>query len=147
MNYLTTHDIVWINTTVSGEMQPFDYFALEAAMAAQYQYGDSRDVAVQAANFLGKLLLQPAFAGGNRRTALISMLTFLNANGYATTATDEQITAKFTELERGGITSNDVIAAIAAPAKTPIAGVSLRQLITHECNHHTEALKSLTLHD
>ena len=147
MQYLTTHDIVWINTTVSGTIQTFDYLILEAAMASQYQYGDSTDVLTQAGNLLQKLLLAKPFEVGNRRTALISTLTFLNANNYATIATDEEIAKSFIAIESGINTSAEVIGAMAAPAQKPLPGMTLRQLITHECNHHSTALGLLGTND
>ena len=147
MQYLTTHDFVWINTTIKGSVQSFDYLILEAAMAAQYQYGDSRDVPIQAANLLQKLLIEKPFAAGNRRTALIGALTFLNVNHYATIATDEDIVKSIVAIESGVKSVGEVIAAIAAPAKLPLPAMTLRQLITHECNHHLVALASLGAND
>src|SRR5579862_5751254 len=90
MEYLTTHDLVWINNVVTGKVNPFDYVTLEAAMAAQYRYGVSQDVPGQAATLLQALLYKPPFESGNRRTAFVATLTFLNANGYATTAGDAE---------------------------------------------------------
>lgn len=143
IDYLTTHDIVWINHTVTGKVNRFDYIQLEAAMAAQYQYGDSRDVPVQAANFLQTLLSRPAFACGNLQTAFIATLTFLNANGYATRVGDADAAHLILEVANGQRLAPDAIAALAAPAENPISGIPLRALITHECNLHLEALKIL----
>ena len=44
MEYLTVHDLVWINNTVTGEVNPYDYVTLEACMAAQYRYGNSQEI-------------------------------------------------------------------------------------------------------
>ena len=50
IEYLTTHDLVWINQTITGKVPSYDYVTLEAAMAGQYSYGESQNVAQQAAN-------------------------------------------------------------------------------------------------
>lgn len=147
IDYLTTHDIVWINTTVTGTVNRFDYIALEAAMAAQYQYGDSRNVTAQAANFLQVMLTKPAFSDGALRTALIGAFTFLNANGYATKVTDAEAVKILVETARQERTPQDAIDALVAVAETPLKGVPLRTLITHECNLHLDALKTLAEYD
>jgi len=144
MEYLTTHDLVWINNVVTGAVNPFNYVPLEAAMASQYGYGDSRDVEGQAANFLEHLLFTSPFAGGNRRTAFIATLTFLNANGYATKVGDQEAAQTVLSVAQRQRTSQEAIGALAAPAKEPLPeGITLRALITHECNLHADALKFL----
>ena len=148
MEYLTTHDLVWINNNVTGKVNPYDYFKLEACMAGQYSYGDSQDVAAQAGTFLRRLLTTHPFLDGNRRTAFIALLTFLNANGYATRTGDDETVTLLHAAESGQIEAEAVIAAIAAPAATPISGsIPLRRLMMHECNLHTEALRLLTAGD
>src|SRR5688572_19158478 len=99
--YLSVHDIVWINATILGVTVPFDYEKLEAAMAAQYSYGDSTNVSLQAANVLASFILKPPFAAGNRRTAFVAVATFLNANGYALQADDKEAAAIVQRLDRG----------------------------------------------
>lgn len=143
IDYLTTHDIVWVNNTVTGKVNPFDYIRLESAMAGQYQYGNSTDVLSQSATFLERLLLKPAFADGNRRTALIATLTFLNANGYATVLNDTEAAELIRAIERREKSPQQAIVELVAPAQNPLGKMTLRKLITHECNHHVEALKHL----
>ena len=145
MEYLTTHDLVWINNVVTGAVNPFNYGPLEAAMASQYGYGDSRNVEGQAANFLDHLLFTAPFASGNRRTAFIATLTFLNANGFATKVSDPEATQIVQAVAQRERTPQEAIAALAAPAKEPLPpGITLRALITHECNLHANALKLLS---
>ena len=86
MEYLTVHDLIWINEMVTGRVQPYNYVTLESCMAAQYTYGSSADPVAQAAQFLNRMLTKTPFLEGNRRTAYIAMLTLLNANGYAVRA-------------------------------------------------------------
>jgi death-on-curing protein len=148
MEYLTVHDLVWINNTVTGKINRYDYVTLEAAMAGQYRYGDSQEVPMQAAQLLERLLFRAPFENGNRRTAFIATLTFLNANGYATLANDSEAVQTLQRVERCELTPRAAMLALAAPAKDPLpADLTLRKLITLECNLHTEALKALAEQD
>jgi death-on-curing family protein len=145
--YLTTHDLVWINTVVLGEPSAYDYVTLEAVMAGQYSYGNSEDVPMQAAKMLRRLLAQKPFAQGNLRTAFLATLTFLNANGYATRVKDTEAVPFLLATAEGQMSPEQTIAELAAPAQAPLTGITLRRLITHECNLHVEALKILADHD
>jgi death-on-curing family protein len=144
MEYLTTHDLVWINTTITGSAEPYNYVTLEAAMAGQYSYGESRDVPAQAANLFSNLLFKAPFAAGNIRTALIAALTFLNANGFSIRVTDEEIASIVKAVAARKATPGQAIADLCAPSdKNDGGGATLRMLITHQCNSHIEALKLL----
>ena len=144
LHYLSVHDIVWINSTLTGETVAFDYEKLEAAMAAQYSYGDSTDVSGQAANLLASFTLKPPFAYGNLRTAFVAVTTFLNANGYALQVDDEEAAAAVKDLARGQATAAETLSKIASPSKMGLRpGVTLRALVTHICNEHKDALASL----
>ncbi len=148
MEYLTTHDLVWINNIVTGTIHPYDYFKLEAAVAGQYKYGDSQDVPAQATTMLTRLLEARAFAAGNLRTALIATLSFLNVNGYATIANDEEVANLLLAASHRDQNAGDVVASLAAPSRQGLPdSVTLRKLITHECNHHVDALKRLASGD
>ncbi len=144
MEYLTVHDLVWINNTVTGDVHPYDYVTLEACMAAQYSYGNSHDVPKQAAGLLEKLLSKSPFESGNLQTALIATLTFLNANTYATTASQEQLAEAVHSVAEGNKKGIEAVQSISAPANAPLANVlALRRLITLECNTHAQALQLL----
>lgn len=144
MEYLTVHDLVWINNTLTGKVNPYDYVTLEACMAAQYRYGNSQDVALQAAALVEKLLAKQPFGTGNLSTALIALLTFLNANSYVTTATEEQLANTIHALVGGQTTAIEAVRSISAPAKnTGASALALRRLITLECNTHATALQHL----
>ena len=58
--YLSTYDFVWINTTVTGEANPYDYVTLEACMAGQYRYGDAETLLDHAAPMFERMLAQQA---------------------------------------------------------------------------------------
>lgn len=144
MHYLSVHDLVWINTTVTGKTLRFDYVRLEEAMAAQYAYGDSRNVPAQAANLLATLLFKPPFEYGNRRTAFLAVAAFLNANGHALQVGDEEAAAIFRRVAARELLPDQAIAALSAPADIGLRpGVTLRQLVAHLCNEHADALKRL----
>ena len=145
LHYLSVHDIVWINATITGETLPFDYEKLEAAMAAQYSYGDSTDVAGQAANFLASFILKPPFAFGNTRTAFVALATFLNANGFSLQLGDEEIAQAIQSLARGETTAAETIGKLAKPSQMGLRpGVTLRALVTYICNEHKDVLTRLT---
>lgn len=144
MEYLTTHDIVWINNIIMGATQPYNYVTLEAAMAGQYSYGQSEDVPAQAATLLKSLLFRKPFQTGNIRTAFIATLTFLNANGYATRVNDEEAAQILLETALQRRTTSAAVEALAAPAEQPLSGFgTLRKLIAYECNLHVAALQIL----
>lgn len=144
MEYLTVHDLVWINNTLTGKVNPYDYVTLEACMAAQYRYGDSQDVPAQAAALVEKLLAKQPFSIGNQPTALIALLTFLNANSYATTATEEQLASTIQALVAGQTSPLEAVRSVSAPAnQTGSTVLALRRLITLECNTHASALQLL----
>lgn len=144
MTYLTTHDLIWINTVITGEPNPFHYVDLEAAMAGQYRYGSSRDVPAQAAQMLRRLVQYRPFAKGNLATALIATLTFLNANGYATVVKDDEAAEILIAVEEGRLDPLTAVQRLGAPAREALRGVGLRRLIAHECNLHVEALRILS---
>ena len=148
MHYLSVHDLVWINSSIIGKSLDFDYDTLEAAMAAQYSYGDSTKVTEQAAGLLGSLLMKPPFEYGNRRTAFIALSTFLNANGYKLKVTDEEAVSIVQKTASGQTTTNDAIDQIAekttAGAHTEIP---LRTLVGHVLNAHSGAMQSLAAGD
>lgn len=148
MEYLTTHDLVWINTAITGKVNPYNYVTLEAAQAGQYSYGDSHDVLAQAANLLERLLETRPFSEGNVRTAFIATLSFLNANGYATAVDDTATAAIVSAAAQGRTTAAQAVADLAAPAAEPLATtLTLRKLIAHECNHHAHGLTRLAEND
>ena len=113
-------------------------------MAGQYRYGDAENLLDHAAPMFERLLCQKPFEEGNRGTALIALLTFLNSNGYATIISDADAARLTLAVEKRETTAAQAVAAIASPAKNGgVSGISLRQLVAHECNHHMEALRIL----
>lgn len=148
MEYLTTHDLVWINTSITGGVSPYNYVTLEAAMAGQYSYGESDDVPGQAAVLLSKLIKSAPFGKGNRRTALIATLSFLKSNGYVSRISDEDSAAVVLDVADGKLTAAEAVARLSEPGEsTAPSRLTLRKLITHECNDRREALALLAAGD
>ncbi|MDE2127159.1 MAG: hypothetical protein KGJ62_11260 [Armatimonadetes bacterium] len=142
--YLTTHDITWINTTVTGRPNHFDWVKLEAAMAAQYQYGETRDIVDQAAGLLNALLLQPPWRVGRRRTALIAITTFLTANGVQWTATPEILASRVAGVASHQLGARQALSQILEGGTFgPPPDESLRQVIADQCAALADSLISL----
>lgn len=77
--------------SVSQEIR--DKGLLESALTRPYNaavYGGA-DIAEQAATLLVGLAENQPFVDGNKRTALVVTLTFLNLNGYSLTLDEEQL--------------------------------------------------------
>ena len=148
IHYLSTHDFVWINTTVTGKTLEFDYEALEECMAAQYSYGDSTNVPGQAAFTLHKVLTRRPFEGGNLRTGFLAFLAFLTANRYGVKGEDARLAELIRSAAGGGISSDDVVAEVAEPTELALRpGVTLRTLVTHLINERREVLRLLAAGD
>jgi prophage maintenance system killer protein len=87
LNTLTVQDLLWLNRELTAEEQTFDVNALEEAVYYQFSYGDSTDVARQAARLLIGFVKQAPFKEGNEACALVSTVAFLKMNGYSTDLT------------------------------------------------------------
>jgi len=77
--------------------------ALEGALArpAHYAHYEQADLALQAAVLAHGIAETQPFIDGNKRTALVSMLTFLEINGYYVRATDPELADWIISLSRG----------------------------------------------
>ena len=142
--YLTTHDIAWINTTVTSRQNHYDWVKLEAAMAAQYQYGESHDITAQAAGLLNALLLRPPWPEGIRRTALIALASFLAANGVRWTAEPEVLASHICGVATHQLSARQGLTQILDGSTFgPPPEASLRQVIAAQCAALAEALITL----
>jgi prophage maintenance system killer protein len=144
LHYLSVHDFVWINSTVLGRTAPFDYEKLEASMAAQYGYLESGNAPAQAANLLKTMLSTCPFKSGSARTAFIATLVFMTANKFTLQAPDAEAADLVKKTAAGEISAADTISALFKPSDLELReGATLRALVTHICNEHTEALRLL----
>ncbi len=90
-------------TTGQASDQLRDQAGLESALGrprnyAHYQEGD---LALQATALAHGIAESQAFIDGNKRLALVSMLTFLEVNGYAVDATDPELADWIVGLSAG----------------------------------------------
>jgi death-on-curing protein len=88
MRYLTVEEVLEINAEVMGEGHTLrDIGLLESAVArpqaSAFGADAYPDLASKAAALLHSLVLNHAFVDGNKRTAVLATLVFLNLNGYA----------------------------------------------------------------
>lgn len=141
MRYLSVHDLVWINSTLTGREAAFDYERLEACMAAQYGYGHSRDVLSQAANFLTTFCYKRPFAEKNAETALTAFCTFLLANGWGVTAADAELAGLVQRAWSGEELTAESVRRIAAPDAS--GGAGLRALVSRVIGERSKALGML----
>ena len=87
MRYLTVEEVLEINAEVMGGQHALrDRGLLESAVArpqtSAFGVDAYPDLASKAAALLHSLVLNHAFVDGNKRTAVLSTLVFLDLNGY-----------------------------------------------------------------
>lgn len=144
IRYLSVHDLVWINSTATGETLSFDYERLEQAMAAQYSYGNSSDVHAQAANLLHTLVTERPFEYGNLRTAYAATVAFAVVNGYGMQATPPRAAEIVAAVANGGLEASNAVSQLFASATEGASGgANLRSLVTQIFNAHSEAIAAL----
>ncbi len=147
MHYLTNHDLVWINTVVTGHSMPYNYVTLESCMAAQYAYKDSSHPEAQAAAFLARLRETAPFAGGNRRTAFLALLTFLELNGLAVRKDPLAASQAMLALHQGTAGPQQTVEALLDRQSPAPAPAVLRALVTHLTHCFADALSALSAGD
>jgi death-on-curing family protein len=131
MRYLTVHDVIWINTAVTGSTQRYQFDRLENAVYSQYSYGDSRDVLTQAARMLRRLLQDKPFEQGNEWTALVATMTLLQLNGYTLRLDAEEVQTTLTQLEQGQLGVREFVFQRAQPLESTEG--SLREVVAEVC--------------
>ena len=97
--YLTLEDAVELYAAIIGGTTAQATAALRArstlegvlARSASYARYQGADLALQAAVLAHGIAEGQPFLDGNKRLALVAMLTFLEANGYQITATDPEL--------------------------------------------------------
>jgi death-on-curing protein len=86
---------------------------LEGALGRPASYGhyEQADLAVQAAVLAHGIAETQPFIDGNKREALVAMLTFLEINGYRVSATDRELADWIIAFSRGA-TAREIAEAI-----------------------------------
>lgn len=87
MRYLTVEEVLEVNAAVMGGKHTLrDQGLLESAVArpqaSAFGVDAYPDLASKAAALLHSLILNHAFVDGNKRTAVLSALVFLDLNGF-----------------------------------------------------------------
>lgn len=75
-----------------------------------YAYGENADLSSVAASYAFGIAKNHAFLDGNKRTALVVAVTFLNVNGYDFDAPREETYKIFLQLAEGSISEDDLAA-------------------------------------
>jgi len=147
MQYLSVHDFTWINATIVGHSVPFQFDSLEAAMAAQYSYGDSTLVLEQAGNMVSSFVKNPPFQSGNKRTALVALYTYLTVNGYEIALKDEAAAAIVNSAFTGETSVQNAISELVSKGVVSSQPISLRSVVSRILNEHTDIVESLAKGD
>ncbi len=146
MRYLTNHDLVWINYTVTGRKYPFSYAALEAAMAAQYTYLSNQSPVDLASALMRKLITDSPFAQGNRRTAFVAAMVFLEANGFSTHDDALLMSKTLLAIEPAGSDSKQDLEVVKPSENSHFPHTSsLREIVSHVCTRYSDALRVMAL--
>jgi death on curing protein len=97
--------------------------SLEGALVrpASYAHYQDADIALQAAVLAHGIAESQAFLDGNKRLALVAMLTFLEANGQRVDATDPELADWIIRLS-AGLTPEQIAEAIRARLVPALAG-------------------------
>lgn len=86
-----------------------DPHGLEAALARprqQWVYDPDADLVLLAAAYAYDIATSHPFSDGNKRTALISMVVFLDLNGYALTASELEVVPIILSLAAGELSES-----------------------------------------
>lgn len=90
-------------TVIQARDQLRDPAGLQGALGRPRAYADyeNADLALQAAVLAHGIVESQTFIDGNKRLALVAMLTFLEVNDYSVEASDPELAAWILELSTG----------------------------------------------
>lgn len=142
MRYLTVHDVIWINTAVTGSPQRYRFDRLENAVYSQYSYGQSRDVLRQAARMFRWLLQDKPFEQGNELTALVATMVFQRLNGYTLQVGADEVESMLAQVAQGQMHAGKFVSQRAQPA-APADG-TLREITAQVCQQLHLPMKAVS---
>ena len=124
--YLTIEDVVGLYAAIIGgtSSQASDQLrnrdGLEGAIGrlAAYAHYEAADLATQAAVLAQGIAQSQSFLDGNKRLALVAMLTFLEVNGYIVPVADRELAGWIIALS-GELSTEDLAGRIRR-AMTPV---------------------------
>lgn len=114
--YLTAMDVEAMNEALLGQLKQSSFVrdkgALESAMARprMAEHYEAADIVSQAVYLMSGISLAHAFLDGNKRTALIAGLTFLDMNGYGVTADHVELAGQIEAIVNRGDALEDAAA-------------------------------------
>ena len=105
--YLTASDVEAINTAEAGEGLLADFGLLEAAILRPQQtvMGNEAypDIHHKAAALMHSLIRNHPFIDGNKRTAVVALVTFYKLNGYQVRAEQDEVVALAVDVAEGQV--------------------------------------------
>ncbi len=109
--YPTTEELVIMHalliTKVSGKAGVRDFAKLESVVDAPHKrlqdYGGTLELCAKAAVLAESIVVQKPFVDGNVPMALLAIGRFLRLNGYALSASGQEIEETFTEVADGSL--------------------------------------------
>lgn len=147
MRYMSVHDLVWIDSVVTGVAPEFQHDNAEACMAAQYGYGNSTDVLGQASALLDTLIRVRPFDQGNVRTAYVATIAFLMMNGRRLRLAPAELAEAVARVASGEQDASAAVEVISEPCSGSVPVGSVRPLVTRICGEHADALRRLAERD
>ena len=107
--YLTAEEIIAVHAEALGsdeaaaarQLRSRDGLAGAVARPQHHAHYAGADLGLQAAVLAHGIAEGQVFLDGNKRTALLAMLTFLRVNGVVVTATDDELADWILDLSRG----------------------------------------------
>ena len=124
--YLTLDDVLELfaaiidatPTEASNQLRSRDGLAGAVARPATHAHYEDADLALQAAVLAHGIAETQPFIDGNKRIALVAMLTFLEINAVGLQATDPELASWIIDLSSGS-TPEDLAATIRRAARPP----------------------------
>lgn len=124
-------------------MNSFKHLQLEEGTYYQYGYGKSENVLEQAGNFIqGFIRLRP-FEKGNRATAFVAVLAFLEINGYTITLDPDEASAWAMQIADKKISGINAVKDISTLAGTPELNPTLRLHVKRITERYARAIAEL----
>lgn len=95
--------MLWINLQVTKKVNQFNYARLEESVFYQYSYGSSKDLLKQASQFLSGFVKLKPFTAGNRASAFVGVVTFLQVNGMKFNVAPDSVAPWFVKASQGDV--------------------------------------------
>lgn len=126
MVYLTASDVLAINEEEVGEDLLADFGLLEAAIQRPQQavMGQEAypDIHYKAAALMHSLIRNHPFIDGNKRTAVVAVVTFYKLNGYQVRAEQDKIVALAVDIAEGQLDVPGIAGALKGWAQDALGG-------------------------